>query len=48
MAKASSLADTIRAYWRAHGYPAIRVWHDENDVLRSNIGPRGYPPRDVT
>ena len=56
MRDAERLCTTIRSYWGKHDYPGIKVQpetivvpHNGNAttfvVIRSNIGPTGYPPR---
>lgn len=54
---AKSLQAKIEKYWRDRGYHGIKTWltymtftDDERDhgtlyFVRSNIGPRGFPPK---
>lgn len=56
---AERLAKTIRDYWRGQGFNGIRTSLVEIRVdagassylfgygVRSNIGPTGYPPREI-
>jgi hypothetical protein len=55
-ARTQSLCNRIKSYWLEHGFPAIKAWpetvvttYNRNAhaivVIRSNIGPTGYPPR---
>jgi hypothetical protein len=55
-ARTQSLCNTIKAYWLEHGFPAIKAWPEtvvmnlnRNAtaivVIRSNLGPTGYPPK---
>ena len=47
---ANKCVETIRAYWSELGYTGLVIWC-EKLTIRSNIGPRGYPPgepRDTT
>lgn len=55
-ARTNTLCATIRAYWLEHGFPAIKAWPEtivaplnRNAtaivVIRSNLGPKGYPPK---
>jgi hypothetical protein len=58
-AGAEQLAGMIRTYWLASGYAGIETWvvpifGKETDkpaprewMPRSNIGPNGFPPREV-
>jgi hypothetical protein len=54
-AQAHHLVRTIKEFWLDHGYPGIAVWVETRflkdshqgrsvPVIRSNIGPLGYPP----
>ena len=40
---ANKCVETIRAYWSERGYSRLVIWL-ERLTIRSNLGPRGYPP----
>ena len=51
---AKELGGMIREHWLDRGYRGIQVWlapiKERKDLfmVRSNIGPAGYPPRERT